>query len=204
MRIVYAIFCRSDIKSTTLTMENFVGKGHGPFVPTSVECYALAMVVCEAVGVSMISTPQSNSKHGIPGCDSPASARCGPLRAGPCGMSRCRSNELESKTGKQKFAAYLMPEPAAPGWGFHPGGPGSPSQIQVISFPVFSLLRQVQLTSAHARTSRARPRSPLHPRNAARALDLGTWPLHPSRCRATGRRHPPLPRDRARRRLLGA
>ena len=107
MRIVYAIFCRSDIKSTTLTMENFVGKGHGPFVPTSVECYALAMVVCEAVGVSMISTPQSNSKHGIPGCDSPASARCGPLRAGPCAMSRCRSNELESETGKQKFAAYL-------------------------------------------------------------------------------------------------
>ena len=107
MRIVYAIFCRSDLKSTTLTMENFVGKGHGPFVPTSVECYALAMVVCEAVGVSMISTPQSNSKHGIPGCDSPASARCGPRRAGPCGMSRCRANDLQSDTGKQQFAAYL-------------------------------------------------------------------------------------------------
>ena len=107
MRIVYAIFCKSDLATTSLTMENFVGKGHGPFNPTSVDSYALAMVICEAVGVSMVCTTKSNSKHGIPGCESSASARCGPLRAGPCGMSRCRSTELESETGKQRFAAYL-------------------------------------------------------------------------------------------------
>ena len=78
MRIIYDIFCKSEIKLSAITPENFAGTRGGPFDPTSVEATALAMTVLEAVGVALISTPASRRMFGIPGCAAHRECACRP------------------------------------------------------------------------------------------------------------------------------
>lgn len=78
MRIIYDIFCKSEIKLSAITPENFAGTRGGPFDPTSVEATALAMTVLEAVGVALISTPASRRMYGIPGCAAHRECACRP------------------------------------------------------------------------------------------------------------------------------
>ena len=45
MRIIYDIFCKSEIKLSAITPENFAGTRGGPFDPTSVEATALELLL---------------------------------------------------------------------------------------------------------------------------------------------------------------
>ena len=124
MRIIYDIFCKSEIKLSAITPENFAGTRGGPFDPTSVEATALAMTVLEAVGVMMISTPASRRMYGIPGCAAHRecacmSAACAPRHATDMkfivALRWCRSDELDTEEGVAQFAAYLVDFMHGPG-----------------------------------------------------------------------------------------